>query len=95
MHHTKHPKEPNLDNNSLVMVRNYARSSKWLPGTVERMTGPFSFKVGLENGNRIKRHQNQLHMRESERLQEINPVNGAVATKTPPVSLASIADQVS
>ena len=94
-YHAKHPRKPNLDTNSPVMARNYARGSKWLPGIVERRTGPVSFKVRLQNGNLIKRHQDQLHMREPEGLQEIDPGDGAVTTETPPVSPASIADQVS
>ena len=61
--HSRNPRKTNLDKNSPVMARNYGRGNKWLPGTVERKTGPLSFKVRLKSGNLIKRHQDQLHNR--------------------------------
>ena len=55
------------------MARNYAKGDKWLPGKVERKTGPVSFRVRLEDGNLIKRHQDQLHMRQSSLPQVSHP----------------------
>ena len=59
--HCRKPRRTNLNVGSPVMSRNFARGSKWLPGRVEQRTGPVSFKVRLEDGNLIRRHQDQLH----------------------------------
>ena len=72
-HHTSNPRKVLLEVNSPVMARNYARGDKWLPGKVERKTGPVSFRVRLVVGNLIKRHQYQLHMRQSSLPQVSHP----------------------
>ena len=60
----KRPREAKLAVHSKVMVRNYGRhGSKWLPATIDKKTGPISYRCLLEDGNQVKRHQDQVHKR--------------------------------
>ena len=43
----------------VVMARNYARGDKWIPGVVEKVTGPVSYHVKVEGGV-IRRHIDQV-----------------------------------
>ena len=52
------------DKDSPIMVRNYApRGARWLRGSVEKQTGPVSYRCRLDDGRLVKRHQDQLHTR--------------------------------
>lgn len=60
----KRPRKTTISEKSPVMVRNYGKyGGKWLPATVERQTGPLSYRCTLNDGQSVKRHQDQLHKR--------------------------------
>ena len=46
-----------------VMVRDYFRSSKWVPGTVSAVLGPANCMVKTDDGKLWKRHMDQVHDR--------------------------------
>ena len=46
-----------------VMVRDYFRSSKWVPGTVSAVLGPANCMVNTDDGRLWKRHMDQVHDR--------------------------------
>ena len=48
---------------SAVMVRNYRRPDKWVPGTIVRKLGPVTYQVDLGRGNLVKCHIDQLTTR--------------------------------
>lgn len=48
-----------------VYVRNYASNPLWLPGKIIGVTGPYSYKVELEDGRSWRHHIDQLHGQES------------------------------
>ncbi|XP_032997764.1 uncharacterized protein K02A2.6-like [Lacerta agilis] len=48
-----------------VYVRNYGFGPGWVPGTIERCTGPVSYEVRLEGGLVWKRHLDQIRPRSS------------------------------
>ena len=50
----------NLNEGNPVMVRNYTPGAKGLPASVEKQTGPLSYKCELGDGRNIKRHQDQI-----------------------------------
>ena len=43
-----------------VMIRNYGLGPKWIPGTVERQTGPISYRCQTSDGRLVRRHQDQV-----------------------------------
>jgi len=43
-----------------VFVRNYQAGKQWLPGVIERTTGPVSFLVKLDDGRQRRCHQDQV-----------------------------------
>lgn len=63
---SRNPRILDLHPRSTVMVRNYGTtcSDKWLPATVSEKTGPVSYRCELGDGREIRRHQNQIHLRE-------------------------------
>ena len=46
-----------------MFAKNYASGEKWLPGTIVSRKGPVSFEVKLSNGQKCRRHQDQLRKR--------------------------------
>ncbi len=52
-----------------VLVRNYLQEEKWLPGTIEKKTGPVSCTVKLDDGRSRRCHQDQVR----KRFKEIAP----------------------
>ena len=46
-----------------VYVRNYHGGEKWLPGVIEKRTGPVSFLVKLSDGRDRRCHQDQVRKR--------------------------------
>ena len=95
--HCRRPRVTAFEENCSVMIRNYGRhGEKWLPATVERKTGPLSYQCRMEDGQRIKRHQDQLHKRSASQspapplLRTIDfgktasPAAGSNAPGTPP-----------
>lgn len=49
-----------------VYARNYGLGPKWIPATVESPTGPVSYTVILGNGQRMRRHVDQVRARHPE-----------------------------
>lgn len=49
-----------------VYARNYGLGPKWIPATVESPTGPVSYTVILNNGQRMRRHVDQVRARHPE-----------------------------
>lgn len=54
-----------------VLVRNYSRGAKWLPGVIVKRTGPVSFLIKLPDGQVWRRHRDQ--MRKSNVRLEMEP----------------------
>ena len=50
----------------LVYIRNFGKGDPWLKGVIQERTGPVSFRIKLENGQIIKRHQDHLRKRWSD-----------------------------
>ena len=46
-----------------MFAKNYGPGEKWLPGTIVSQKGPVSFEVELSNGQKCRRHQDQLRKR--------------------------------
>ena len=61
--HDKHARPCSLFPGSLVMIRDYTGSSKWIPGMILRKLGPVTFDVETTNGRIVKRHVDQLRFR--------------------------------
>lgn len=43
-----------------VLTRNFSLGPKWIPGTIESVTGPVSYKVMLRDGRVVRRHVDQI-----------------------------------
>ena len=62
--HAVQPRKVDLHADSPIMVKNYGQyGASWLPATVEKQTGPLSYRCKLSDGRTVKRHQDQLHRR--------------------------------
>lgn len=63
-HYVQTPRRAVLPPDSPMMIRDYTpRGKKWTPATVQKQTGPVSFKCITPDGNVVKRHQDQIHRR--------------------------------
>ena len=49
-----------------VYVKNFRGGQKWLPGCIEKTTGPVSFQVKLADGGTVRCHQDQLRPRDTD-----------------------------
>ena len=58
--HNRHARYRRLLVGDKVFMKNPGQGPHWLPGMVERQTGPVSFKVHLHNGTVARRHIDQL-----------------------------------
>uniref|UniRef100_A0A3B3BR08 Integrase catalytic domain-containing protein n=1 Tax=Oryzias melastigma TaxID=30732 RepID=A0A3B3BR08_ORYME len=58
-HHDKHNRQRIFEAGDLVYTRNYTSGPQWIPGLIEEMTGPVSYRVVLGN----RRHVDQLFCR--------------------------------
>ncbi|XP_058044030.1 uncharacterized protein K02A2.6-like [Ahaetulla prasina] len=47
----------------LVYAENFGADTRWLPGTIIQLTGPYSYRVQLGDGRPWRRHINQLRRR--------------------------------
>lgn len=45
-----------------VLTRNFSLGPKWIPGIIESVTGPVSYKVMLGDGRVVRRHVDQIHV---------------------------------
>ena len=61
------PKE--FQEQETVWARNYRGSEKWLPGVIDKKTGPVSYQVQVK-GMRWRRHAEQLRKRDQEQSPE-------------------------
>ena len=60
--HNKHARSCSLFPGSLVMIRGYTGSSKWIPGMILRKLGPLMFDEETTNGQIVKWHVDQLRL---------------------------------
>ena len=61
--HDQHSKPRPFSVGDTVDARNYSGNGEWIPGTIVEVTGPVSVKVELENGTTIRRHHDQILVR--------------------------------
>ncbi len=82
--HDAHSLDRSMQAGDTVFVRNYHQGDKWLPGTLEKQTGPVSFAVRLSDGRHRRCHQDQVR----KRLLELEPPAREVTVEvpTPPCS---------
>ena len=69
----KRTKNRVFNDNDLVYVRNYSRTSnvRWIPGQIKKRIGNVLYEVILQNNNLTRRHVNQLKIRMEERIPEL------------------------
>lgn len=63
LQHDARSKDRRLVVGEKVFVRNYHHGKRWLPGEIERITGPVSFLVKLNDGRQRRCHQDQIRRR--------------------------------
>ncbi|XP_042613167.1 uncharacterized protein K02A2.6-like [Cyprinus carpio] len=61
VHHDKKTHARSLGVGDPVLVRNFTYGPKWIPGHIETVTGPLSYKVMLGDGRVVRRHVDQIH----------------------------------
>lgn len=81
-----------------VYVQNFGTGQRWMPATIQEVTGPVSFLVKLRDGKLIRRHQDHLRRRvadsesekqaESEDIPEILIDSFPVAPNPPAVNVS-------
>lgn len=49
-----------------VFVRNFRQGPRWLPGLIEQISGPVSYRVRLSDGRLLRCHQDQVRKRTGE-----------------------------
>ena len=69
-----------------VFVRNYHQGDRWLPGVIEKRTGPVSFKVKLTDGRIRRCHQDQVRNRSVDLPQESHTESDVTVPATVPSS---------
>lgn len=62
-YHDKRARERSFSEGDAVYTRNFSYGPAWLPGTVEKLTGPVSCTVLLGNRRVVKRHIDQVRCR--------------------------------
>uniref|UniRef100_A0A8C5MWZ0 CCHC-type domain-containing protein n=1 Tax=Leptobrachium leishanense TaxID=445787 RepID=A0A8C5MWZ0_9ANUR len=63
LYHDQHAKERHLREGDKVYTRNFGVGPSWIPGTVQKQTGPVSCTVALGNGQIVRRHIDQVRNR--------------------------------
>lgn len=63
-YHDKKAKEHSFCVGDPVLIRNFSYGPKWIPGYIDTVTGPLSYKVILGDGNVVRRHVDQIHSRQ-------------------------------
>ena len=69
-HHDLHAKALVLDVGQRVMVRNFGKGLKWLPGALSQQHSPATFELKLEDTRLWKRHTDQLKLQELDHSRE-------------------------
>ncbi len=71
----------------LVYAKNFGQGQRWWPGKVVEVTGPVSYRVSLESGHIVRRHQDHMRIRRNGNTQEVEPettFDQPVAVEIPP-----------
>lgn len=76
--HDSTSRERKLNVGDTVLVENYHPGDKWLPGMIQKKTGPLSFVVKLTDGRIRRCHQDQVCRRSME-----VPQGSSVDSETP------------
>ncbi len=76
--HNKRAKGRWFKTGDSVLTQNFSLGPKWIPGIIESVTGPVSYKVMLGDGRVVRRHVDQIHTRH-QRPQECNNNQQAAA----------------
>ncbi|XP_038590459.1 uncharacterized protein K02A2.6-like [Micropterus salmoides] len=63
-----------------VLTQNFSLGPKWIPGIIESVTGPVSYKVLLGDGRVVRRHVDQIHT-QHQRLELSSAGHQAESTK--------------
>ena len=58
--HDNKVKERKFNDKENVFIQNYSRGDKWLPGVIQKKTGPLLFLVKLLDGRVRHCHQDQI-----------------------------------
>ena len=69
----QHSRSRRLSVGGRVQTRNFSGNRKWTPGTIIQQNGPVSARIKLENGDIVKRHEDQLLAIESLPIEELVP----------------------
>ena len=59
-HHDKRAKSQPMFPGTTVLVREYNRPNKWIPGVILQKLGPVTFSIAINNGRTVNRHIDQL-----------------------------------
>ncbi|XP_043093292.1 LOW QUALITY PROTEIN: uncharacterized protein K02A2.6-like [Puntigrus tetrazona] len=59
-HHDKKADMRSFGIGDSVLIRNFTYGPKWIPGHIETVTGPLSYKVRLGDGRMVRRHVDQI-----------------------------------
>ena len=69
-HHDQHAKSYEFKIGQAVMARNFHPGKKWLPGVIEKHTGPLSYRVRLHAGDSWDLNITYIHPGEVKELSE-------------------------
>ena len=58
--HDQKVRSRHFDKGDEVLAKNFGRGEKWLKGRVVQCRGPLSYRVFLEDGRSVRRHQDHL-----------------------------------
>ncbi|XP_056330368.1 uncharacterized protein K02A2.6-like [Danio aesculapii] len=75
--HDLHAKERHVSVGENVYTKNFSLGPTWIPGTVQKRTGPLSYTIALGNGQVVRRHIDQVRTR-----QVASPAETAVGLDT-------------
>ena len=84
--HDSKSRERKLNVGDDVFVKNYHRGDKWLPGVIQKKTGPVSFVVKLTDGRVHRCHQDQLLCKRSVEVPLDSSVDSEVSVSPTEVS---------
>lgn len=76
--HDKSAKSRSFKVQDTVYIRNFGDGESWLPGTVTKILGPFSFVIELVDGRSVRRHIDHVMPRSSTQASSTSePTSGA------------------
>lgn len=62
-YHDRHARKRQVTEGDQVYTKNFGSGPIWVPGTVQKQTGPVSCTVALGNGQIVRRHIDQVRNR--------------------------------